>query len=133
VNENVLTDCFIDDAVWLEVDFPVVCYTDSIEFWWNVSTFGQFGKSRAEGFQLIQYVIRILRRVVESDIAVDIDEVLFCIRGEADAIALHSVISLACFRASAKAFLRGLLRPSRILFELWASILSSASDSWVCS
>jgi hypothetical protein len=94
VNENVLTDCFTDNAIWLEVDFPVFRITDSIGFWWNLSMFGQL---RAEGFQQIQYVIRILRRVVESNIAVEIDEFLFCIRGDLDAIASHSVISLTCF------------------------------------
>ncbi|MDT8319645.1 MAG: hypothetical protein RQ826_03885 [Xanthomonadales bacterium] len=54
MNENVLTDRFMDDTVRLEMDFPVGFHTDSIEFWWNLSSFGQFGKSRAEGFQLTE-------------------------------------------------------------------------------
>lgn len=48
-------------------------------------------------------------------------------------MASHGQFGKARTRISAKAVLTGLLRLSRMHLELWASILSSASDSWVCS
>ena len=112
MNENVLPDDLVDDTIWLEVDLPIVRYADSIQLGRNVAPLGQLGKRRAEGFQLIQYIICVLYGVLERNVAVDVDEVLLCILGKPDTIAFHSVSSLMCLRTSAKAFPRGLLRPS---------------------
>jgi len=45
MNEYVLPDDFIDDAIRLEVNFPIVRHTDSIQLGWNMAPLGQFGKS----------------------------------------------------------------------------------------
>lgn len=60
------------------------------------------------------------------NVAVEADQILLRILGKPDAVACHSARSLTCLRISAKAFLTVLLRPSWMLLELWASILSNA-------
>ncbi len=44
MNENVLSDDFMDDAIRLEMNLPIVRHTDSIQFGGNVASLGQFGK-----------------------------------------------------------------------------------------
>jgi len=75
LNEYLLPDDFMDDAIRLEVNFAMVRYTDSIQFGWSMAPLGQFGKSGAEGLQPFQHVSNFLHGIVESNVAVDVDQI----------------------------------------------------------
>ncbi len=45
MNENILPDDLVDDAVGLEVNFTIVRDTDAIQLRWNLPPVGEFGKA----------------------------------------------------------------------------------------
>ncbi len=130
---NVRTDHLIDDSIGFEVNFPKVRDADPLQLGWDMAPPGQLNQALAQRFDLLENIGRVFRLIVERDVGVDIDQVLLGVLKDPDAAALHSTCALMRLRMSVKAFLTGLLRPSCRLLVLWDSILSSASDSWVCS
>lgn len=81
MDEDVLADHLVDDPIGLEVNFPVIGYTDTVQFGREMFPQGQSGKVRAERFQLLQHVSGLLRRVVGRNMAVDVNHILLCIVG----------------------------------------------------
>ena len=48
VNEYVLSDHLIDTAIWLEMNLPIICHSDSIEFGREMTPLGQVSEPRTE-------------------------------------------------------------------------------------
>lgn len=77
MNKDVLPDDLVDDAIRLEVNLPVIRYADPIQFGRDMAPHGKFGKARTERLQLIQYVRCLLYRIMDCNVTVDVDQVLF--------------------------------------------------------
>jgi len=49
------------------------------QFFWMGTAPGEFGKSREDSLDLVQNVVRFLRRIVQSNIVIKLIEITYCI------------------------------------------------------
>ncbi len=116
MNKNFAAFNFINYSIWFEMYFQIVSYVDAQQFRGNVAAFGKLIQTVAELFQLFEYIIRTLRRIMSQNVFVDVQKIIF---GIIDNIYLKvhwsSLIRDSRFL---KDFFTVLYFPSLLLFEL---------------
>jgi hypothetical protein len=77
MNKDVLPDDLVDDTIRLEVNLPIIRHADPIQLGRDMAPHGQVGKARTERFQLLQHVRCLPHRVMDCNVTVDVDQVVF--------------------------------------------------------
>ena len=121
----------VNNPIGFEVDLPIAAYTDRLEFRWAVASTGHWGQAFAGLLELSQNMLGPVTTVGSQDIPIDVKDILLGLRDHKHLI-LHGRFFVRAAR-SANAFLSGLCLPASILRWLWASNLSRARLSCVCS
>ena len=113
------------------MNFPVGAYTNTFKFRRDMASIWCLSQALAGLLEFKQQMVSPAPSVGPQDIFVDFKNVLFGLRDNEHLI-LHGRSFVRAAR-SANAFLSGLCLPASTLLWLWASSLSMARLSWVCS
>ncbi len=113
------------------MDFPVAAYADMFEFRRAMTAPRHLGQAPAGFLNLSQHMVGALPAVYSQDIPIDIEYVLLGLRNYEHPVFQDSFFVRAA--RSRNALLRGLCLPASMLCWLWASTLSMARLSCVCS